>query len=264
VRDTRVGAAFRAVRIRRGWRQVDVAARTGVSHSLISRIERGDIGRLQLDTLEQVASVLEVRVQMIARWRGGDLDRLVSARHSALHESVARYLSAIQGWVFLPEVSFSIRGERGVIDILAWHGATRSLLVIELKTEIVDVQETIGTLDRKRRLAAQVARERGWSALTVSVWLAVAEATANRSRVAAFRTMLRAALPTAGVRMRSWLRQPVGVVAGLSFVRISPPGSDRQMIPARKRVRAQRAGTIHAPRGQWQHAAPVSERSPST
>ncbi len=48
------------------------------------------------------------------------------------------------------------------IDILAWHAASRSLLVIELKTELVDVQETVGTLDRKRRLAAQVAAERGW------------------------------------------------------------------------------------------------------
>lgn len=36
----------------------------------------------------------------------------------------------------MPEVSFSIYGQRGVIDILAWHAATRSLLVIELKTEM--------------------------------------------------------------------------------------------------------------------------------
>ena len=57
-----------------------------------------------------------------------------------------------------------MRGERGVIDILAWHAATRTLLVIELKTEIVDINELMGTVDRKRRLAATVAREQDESA----------------------------------------------------------------------------------------------------
>ena len=43
-----------------------------------------------------------------------------------------------------PEVSFSIYGERGVIDILAWHPGRRALLIIELKTDIVDVNELVG------------------------------------------------------------------------------------------------------------------------
>jgi hypothetical protein len=41
-----------------------------------------------------------------------------------------------------------------VIDILGWHAAARMILVIELKTEFVDINETMGTLDRKDRLAA--------------------------------------------------------------------------------------------------------------
>lgn len=49
----------------------------------------------------------------------------------------------------MPEVSFSIYGERGVIDLLAWHGPSRTLLVIELKTEVVDAAEMLGVLDRK-------------------------------------------------------------------------------------------------------------------
>jgi hypothetical protein len=71
-------------------------------------------------------------------------------------------------WRIAPEVSFAVFADRGVIDILAWHAANRSLLVIELKTDIVDVQETIGTLDRKHRIAATVARERGWHPTTIS------------------------------------------------------------------------------------------------
>src|SRR5437763_963096 len=101
MRDTRTGAAFRAVRIRRGWRQADVAARARVSRWVVSQIERGEIGRTSLDTVERVAAALEMRLHVIARWRGGDLDRLLNARHSAFHELVARYLSSTDGWVFV-------------------------------------------------------------------------------------------------------------------------------------------------------------------
>jgi len=221
---------------------VDVAERAGGSRWVVSQIERGEIGRMSLDTLEHVASALEMRVDVIARWRGGDLDRLVNARHSALHERVARHLSSIGGWLLAPEVSFSVFGERGVIDILAWHPASRSLLVIELKTEIVDVQETVGTLDRKRRLAGRIAKERGWDASTVSVWLIVAEGTANRRRVAGHRTMLRAAMPLDGWSMRRWLRRPGGhPVAGLSLWANGGGRDTKWSLAARKRVRIPRA-----------------------
>ena len=49
-------------------------------------------------------------------------------------------------------MSFSIFGERGVIDVAAWNAEHRALLVIELKTDIVDVNELVGTFDRKVRL----------------------------------------------------------------------------------------------------------------
>jgi hypothetical protein len=211
--------------------------------------------------MEQVGSVLEMRVQIVARWRGGDLDRLVNARHAALLETVGRALVAL-GRIFVPAVSFSLWGQRGIIDILAWHPATRSVLVIELKTEIVDVEETLGTLDRKRRLAAEIAAERGWHAATISVWLAVAEGTANRTRVASFVTMLRAALPVGGVAVRRWLREPVGTVAALSFVRNSHQGTARQSLSARKRVRVPAQRSFHA-RHAVQKLAPRASQSPS-
>jgi hypothetical protein len=117
---------------------------------------------VSLASVRAVARALDVRVELTARWRGGDLDRLLNARHSALHESVARNFLERPGWLAEPEISFAIYGERGIIDILAWHAGRQMLLVIELKTDIADVNELVGTLDRKRRLAGNVARERGW------------------------------------------------------------------------------------------------------
>ena len=122
-------------------------------------------------------------------------------------------------WVLRPEVSFAVYGERGVIDILAWHPACRALLVIELKTDIVDVNELIGGVDRKRRLAAGIARSLGWDAATVSVWVVVAAARTNRARIAAHAAVLRAAFPMDGRSIRSWLREPDRIVAALSMWR---------------------------------------------
>jgi len=184
-----------------------------------------------------VAASLEMSLRVVARWRGAELDRLLSARHSALQERVAAYLATIPGWASVPEVSFAIRGERGVIDILAWHAPTRSLVVIEIKTDIVDVQETLGTLDRKRRLAYQIANERGWSAAHGSVWLVVADTTRNRRRASDHRTLFQAALPAGAWEIRRWLRNPAGQVAALSFLPDALPESTRRTLPGRRRVR---------------------------
>lgn len=216
--DQRFGSAVRSVRIRRGWRQLDLAARAGPSASTISRIEHGHFDRLSVASIRQVASALDIRVDLVARWRGGDLDRLLNARHSALHESVARMFGRdLPLWTIEPEVSFSVYGERGVIDIIAWQPEHRSLLVIELKTEIVDVNALVGGTDRKRRLANTVARDRGWEPDTVSIWVIVAAGRTNRARLAAHRAMLRAAYPADGRMIGAWLREPRERIAALSM-----------------------------------------------
>ncbi|MBA2719964.1 MAG: helix-turn-helix domain-containing protein [Chloroflexi bacterium] len=217
--DQRFGAVIRFLRIRRRWRQQDLADRARVSQSVVSRMERGHFGSVSLDKIRAVAAALDIRVDINARWRAGDLDRMLAAGHSALHEAVARRLLHLDGWEFAPEVSFSKFGERGVIDILAWHVASTSLLVIELKTELVDFNEMLGTLDRKRRLAAEIARERGWleRAASVSVWLIVADSSTSRRRAADHATMLRAALPLDGRAIRSWLARPGSATGCLSF-----------------------------------------------
>ena len=245
--DPRLGASFRAVRIKRGWRQSDVADRAGCSRWVVSQIERGNVGETSVNTLIAVAGALEMRISLVARWRGGDLDRLVNARHAALGELVARYLASLPGWVFVPEVSFAIGYERGVIDVLAWHASTRTLLVIELKTEIVDIQEALGTLDRKTRLAPRIARERGWFPRAVSVWLIVADDTANRRRAQAHRATLRAALPSDGRVMRRWMRNPRGdAVRGLSLWSYAGSSNAKWRIGVHKRVRVTSQAPGHA------------------
>ncbi len=239
--DKEIGRAFRAVRIKRGLRQSDVAAAAGVCQQTVSKVEGGKLSGLTVGVLRRMATAVDARVDVDFRWRGADLARLVGGRHSAMHEAMAGIFAGLPEWVSQPEVSFSIYGERGIIDILAWHAPTQSLLVIELKTEFADLQETLGTLDRKMRLAKSIARERGWEAKTISAWLLVAEGSTNRARAAAHRSMLRAALPDDGPTIRAWLRHPIGRVRALSF--LSASGGAGRGFAQQHRVRAKRIET---------------------
>src|SRR5262245_4042767 len=180
--DQRVGALLRVLRIRRGLRQVDVAVLAGVSDQTISRIERGRLEEVNVGILRRVARALEARFEVSVWTRSGDIERLADHRHAGLVEAVTTTLVDCD-WIARPEVSFSLAGERGLIDILAWHQATRSLLVIEVKTEIVDVGELLGTLDRKRRLAPEVARRLGWDPAAYGTALIVDDSTTNHRRI---------------------------------------------------------------------------------
>jgi transcriptional regulator with XRE-family HTH domain len=220
--DQRFGSVIRAVRQRRAWRQEDLAARAGVSQATISRVERGHVGSLSVDTVRRIAAALDVRLELMARWRAGDLDRLLNARHSRLHEAVARaFAGAYPEWTLVPEVSFSVFGERGVVDLVAWHEATQALLLIELKTDIADVNELVGTFHRKVRLGREIAAERGWRPATLSGWVIVAPGRTNRERIWAHGAMLRAAFPMNGRSIGAWLRRPSGSVSALSMWRNS-------------------------------------------
>ena len=231
----RIGRSIRVVRIRRRLRQADLASLVGLSQPTISRIERGRLDGVTMGSLERVFDELGIRNNLQTWWDGAELDRLLAGRHSAMHDAIARMFESLPEWTIAPEVSFAIYRERGVIDILAWHAASRTLLVIELKTELVDVQETVGTLDRKRRLAAQVAAERGWKPAAVSVWLVIADSRTNQRRVAAHRAMLRAAYPVDGRTIGRWLQAPSGAIAALSFLPSTRGTSaNREFAPVRR------------------------------
>lgn len=235
--DINVGALIRVLRIRRGWRQADLAERAGVSRSAISRIERGHLDAITLKTLRSVTRVLVVTIDLATRWQGANTDRILNAGHARLHEDIAALLDSTAGWEHAPEVSFSIYGERGVIDILAFHAPSRSLLVVELKTELASLEDLLTVMSRRRRLAAQIAAERGWQALKVSTWVAVRESEANERRIRRFAATLRAAFPANGHAIRSWLRHPVGSIDALSLWANALDLSLNERAATRKRVR---------------------------
>lgn len=240
--DTQLGTLFRAVRIHLGLRQEDVARRAGVSQSSVSRIERGHLGSLPLDIVRAVARVLEVRIELVPSWRGGSLDRVLNARHSALHERLAERLAGEPGWISAAEVSYSIWGERGVIDRLGFNAERQMLAVFEIKADLTDPAGLVAQVDRYRRLAPEIAQRQGWEGDKVSCWAIVADTDTNRRRLAAHRELLRGAFPEDGRALNEWLRDPTQRVDGLTFLAYPHARTGTRSLSTVKRVRLARQG----------------------
>lgn len=237
VEDLTFGRLLRELRVRLGWAQREVASQAGISQAAYSEIERGLLETVSLGKLRKVAAVLEVRLPLEPRWRGAAVDRVTASRHASMTEAVTRLLLEF-GWEVRPEVSFNWYGERGVVDIVAWHAATRTLLLVELKTELVDPNDLLAVTDRRRRLATQIAEPFGWEPARVGQWVVVAESRTNQRRLAEHRASLRAAFPADGRSVAGWLRQPDRPVSALWFLTDSSPSSVRQRRAPRLRVRA--------------------------
>jgi transcriptional regulator with XRE-family HTH domain len=235
--DLAVGRVFRQLRLRLGWTQRVAAAKAGISAASYSDLERGQIDRMALRRLRAVAAVLDVRLVLEPRWRGAALDRLLSSRHASMTEELTRLLLDA-GWEVRPEVSFNHFGERGVVDIVAWRASSRALLLVELKTELVNPNDLLTVTDRRRRLADHIAAPFGWRALVVAQWVVVAESRTNRRRLAEHRRSLRAAFPSDGRAVAGWLRRPVQTVSALWFLPDSSSAGLRRARAPRLRVRS--------------------------
>ena len=79
----RLGRGIRALRRRRGWRQDDLAAAAGVSRAQVSRVELGDGAAITIGVIEHIVAAAGGSLDVLLRWQGEGLDRLVDARTPA-------------------------------------------------------------------------------------------------------------------------------------------------------------------------------------
>lgn len=174
------GRLLRMLRIRKNWRQSDVGEKAELSPAVIGRHESGVIG--SLTAIERHAAVFRMRVDVRLIGRAGELVRLADEEHAAIVETLAAWFRSV-GFAVEAEASFSEWGERGRIDLLAFDPRTGTLIIVEVKTQLLDLQDLFGALNVKERLAATVAQRRGWIVRRRVSVLAVAATTANRDIV---------------------------------------------------------------------------------
>jgi transcriptional regulator with XRE-family HTH domain len=240
----RLGHLSRMIRLRLGLTQVEAGRRAGVSRSAVSLLERGLGARLSVATVHAVCAALAARLDHRLDWRGPELDRLLDARHAALGALVKRRLER-WGWTVRVEVSFSHYGERGRIDLLAFHSAG-FLLVIEMKTHLVDVQALLGGIDIKTRLGQQLAARYGWQVRRVIPVIVFAEERTTRRRVSELDTLFDR-FSLRGRACLTWLRQPAETASapsGLLWFAAVPPRSGARM---GQRVRRRQRSSSQSP-----------------
>lgn len=204
-----------------------VAARAGLSQSAYSRAERGLVAGLTLSALDRVASALDAELVVELRYRGGAIDRLIDRVHAALVEHVVKHLRSA-GWDPVVEFSFNVFGERGSVDILAWHAATRTLLIVEVKSRFTDLQAMLLSLSRKLRLVPdETRRELGWDPVAVARIVVAPGSTENRGVLESHRETFAVVLPARASAIRRWIRAPEGVIAGVWLVSRDVLGGQR-------------------------------------
>lgn len=241
--DRRIGQVLRALRRRRGWRQADVAERAGVSQQTVSVIELGRLDEVDLATLRRVAAALDAGIDLAPQWRGPELPRLLDADHAALVDAALTTLR-VAGWETLTEWTFSHYGERGAVDALGWRGAERALLVIEVKSRIVDVGALIAGVDRKVRLATRLLPdERSWRPRVVGAVVVLPGDATAYAVVRRHGAVFESAFPARTVAVRRWIRHPDHALRGIWFLApTSAAGAmPRSALSRRQRVRRPRS-----------------------
>jgi len=218
--------------MRRRWRQRDLAVEAELSPTKIARIERGLGGSMPARDLEKAAGALGATTDLRLNWNGEALDRLLDGAHARIVDVVAAQLRAL-GWDVVLEATFFIRGERGSIDLLAWHAATRVALVIEVKSVVPDIQVMLASVDRKWRLGMEIARGRGWAPVAVGRLLVVGDSRTSRRRVETVSATFAAEFPQRAIEVRRWLSAPTPAapLRGLWFL------SANQAVTVRHRIR---------------------------
>ncbi len=241
MRNEVIGQGLRVLRHRLGMRQADVSRRSGVSRAVLSDLERGRIEPHSVGALVAAGRAVGATVRIELRLPGGDMYRMLDAGHAALSAKWAEELER-SGWLVESEVTFNHFGERGSIDLMAWHPESRVLLVVEIKTLIVDLQDLLAGLDRKVRIGGVVARQRGWIPSAVVPALVVAEGSTARRRIRDHQALFRR-FELRGRDALAWVSSPTTAAPRgiLSFAKLSDARSGDRRRAGRQRVRI--AGT---------------------
>ena len=166
------------------------------------------------------------------------MDRLLDEDHARLTAVVVQRLLAMD-WEVAVEATYSEYGERGSVDVLAARAALLAIVVVEVKSDLTVMDATVRKADEKARIVRRsLGRERfGFTPKHVGRLLVLPSTKSARRRVRNSSTILETAFPSRGTDVRTWLRKPVGDLAGILFVSDTNPRSGTRAGGGAKRVR---------------------------
>lgn len=192
---TDVARRVRDVRLALGWSQRELARRTELAQSTICRIERATLADLTFDTAAVVLDVLGVRATLdLQSPLIADGRRQKDPGHARCVAYVARRLRRL-GWATVTEVEIVTGSGHGWIDVLAYRERDGLLLVIEVKTDLVDIGMVLRQVSWYERAAFDAARREGWLPREATGAVLVLATQRTLERVAENRELLRQSFP---------------------------------------------------------------------
>ncbi len=216
--DVKAGLQVRAVRLNRGLRQVEVAAAARTSRQTVSRLGRGELTGMTVGTIRRVSRALGMPPLATLGWRGAEMAELLDAGHARLVDEVVSRLRQ-DGWQTTAEHTFNSLGERGSVDVLGWRSGSGVLLLMEVKTRIVDLGDLLSTLDRKRRVVPGLwAAEKLVTVQSVGVVVVLPDCAASRRAIHRHAATFESSFPARTVDVRRWLANPAGNLRGVWFL----------------------------------------------
>jgi hypothetical protein len=219
---------------------MDVAIAAGTSRQSVSLIEQGRLADVGGATARRIAAAVGLDLVFAVRGRGASIDRLLDEEHSALVDAVVRLLEAA-GWLVVVEYSFNHFGDRGSVDVLGWHAAASALLILEVKSELTDLQATCRSIDTKRRIVpGLVSRERGWRARNLGVVIVLPDTRGQRKAVDRRASIFAAGFPWRTVEVKRWIARPAGTMSGVWFLNSAIPTGAKRQSGGQTRVRRHR------------------------
>lgn len=218
-------------------RQVAEAAR--VSRGYIAAIEDGKANPT-LDVVDRISRFLGLEAELLVRPAtiiGSTTQRdVVHARCSAYVER--RLRSA--GWQTAREVEIVQARSHGWIDVVAFQPTTETVLVIEIKTRLVDLGSVERQLGWYGRAAGDVARRIGWRPRRIVTWLIVLASEEVERVIASNTDLLGRAFPVRAREMLAWLADGGHDTIGRGLAMLDPTSKRRDWL-IRSRVDGRRS-----------------------
>jgi transcriptional regulator with XRE-family HTH domain len=215
-----------------GWSQAELARRARVSTGSVAMLETAAVNA----TLEMVGRVLEpLGIVLDLRFRVPFTEGRQRDRAHALCVAYVQRRLERAGWLVVREVEIGANGARGWIDLLAMSPDGRHLLVIEVKTVLLDLGQIERTVGWYQRQALAAARRLGWRPTTTSAWLLVLMTESNEATIRDNRQALAQSFPA---RAREPLDRPGKADRGLAMI---DPASRRRDWLVRSRTDGRRS-----------------------
>lgn len=219
--------------------QGELGQACSLSRPVISAIETGRRAA-SLDDVERIATALGMSIDLVPRRPGVIAPRLHDVVHARCVAYVQRRLTAA-GFTVLREVEVVHGRWHGWIDLLAFDPRSGLLLIIEVKSSLVDLGSVERQLAWYEREAGAIARARGWRATGARSWLLLLDSLEVDAAISHGREVLGLAFPRRAAAMRRELEGPVTEIsAGRALAVIDPSSRRRDWLRA-TRVDGRRA-----------------------